>query len=279
MGEQKEIQQKKTRRHSRKLRQPGIRKSIHRKIQSPIQAKITKIKENPNYDKTIRILNRYSALFQAVLACAICFVIEWVSRHSFIEACQFVVDRNLVFLYNAFLVWATLMLVYIVKRRVAARVFISVFWLFLGVVNGIVLANRVSPFGWTDLSMVGDLLTMKSNYFTDWQAAIAIVIVALLCIMLVGLWMRGPKYQGRTHRVTGAFMAVLVIALVVPGVTDAAKSSNVLTEYFSNLAQGYKDYGFVYSFTSSALDTGMSEPEGYSEEAIEAILVKETSNQ
>ncbi len=222
----------------------------------------------------IAFLNRYSILFHVLLACGICFVIEWVSRHSFVEACAFVVDRNLVFLYNAFLVWATLMLVYIVKRRMAARVFISVFWLFLGVVNGIILANRVSPFGWTDLTMVGDLLTMKSSYFTDWQAVIAIVLVAAMCLGLAVLWVRGPKYQGKTHRVSGAIFAVAVIALIVPGVTDAAKSSNVLTEYFSNLAQGYKDYGFVYSFTSSALDTGMSEPDGYSEDTIAEILGK-----
>ncbi len=226
----------------------------------------------------IAFLNRYSVLFHALLACGICFVIEWVSRHSFVEACAFMVDRNLVFLYNAFLVWASLMLVYIVKRRLAARVFISVFWLFLGVVNGIILANRVSPFGWTDLTMVGDLLTMKSSYFTDWQAVIAIVLVAAMCLGLAALWLRGPKYQGKTHRVSGAFFAVIIIALIVPGVTDAAKSSNVLTEYFSNLAQGYKDYGFVYSFTSSALDTGMSEPEEYSEETIAEILEKTAEN-
>ncbi|MCD8103610.1 MAG: hypothetical protein LUF35_01080 [Lachnospiraceae bacterium] len=238
------------------------------------EARAARIKATPGYKRTIEVLNRYSILFHALLSCAICFVIEWVSRHSFLEACAFMVDRNLVFLYNAFLVWTTLLFVYIVKRRAAARTLISVFWLFLGVVNGIVLANRVSPFGWTDLSMVGDLLTMRSSYFTDWQAVIAIVIVAALCVMLAYFWVKGPKYEGKAHRVTGAFLAVAVIAFVVPGVTDAAKSNNVLTEYFSNLAQGYKDYGFVYSFTSSALDTGMSEPEGYSEEAIAAILAK-----
>jgi len=233
--------------------------------------------ETEQKKKMVSFLNRWSVLFHVLLACGICFVIEWVSRHSFAEACAFVIDRNLVFLYNAFLVWATLLFVYIFKRRMAARVFISVFWLFLGVVNGIVLSKRVSPFGWTDLAMVGDLLTMKSNYFTNWQAAIAIAIVAVLCVMLVILWKRGPRFQGRTHRVTGALAVLAVVTLVVPGVTEAAKSSNVLTEYFSNLAQGYKDYGFVYSFTSSALDTGMSEPEGYSEEAIQEILADSNS--
>ncbi|MCD7957470.1 MAG: hypothetical protein LUG93_17345 [Lachnospiraceae bacterium] len=283
--ERKATQQKKTARVRTCKRKTAQRRSVLRERFSKIKehlterkterdAKAARIKADPRYKRMIEILNRYSILFHALLSCAICFLIEWVSRHSFLEACAFMVDRNLVFLYNAFLVWTTLLFVYIVKRRAAARTFISVFWLFLGVVNGIVLANRVSPFGWTDLSMVSDLLTMRSSYFTDWQAVIAIVIVAALCVMLAYFWVKGPKYEGKTHRVSGAVLAAAVLVLVVPGVTDAAKSNNVLTEYFSNLAQGYKDYGFVYSFTSSALDTGMSEPEGYSEDAIAEILAK-----
>ncbi|MCD8012749.1 MAG: LTA synthase family protein [Lachnospiraceae bacterium] len=226
---------------------------------------------NPKLDHAIAVMNRYSLLFHMLLSCAICFVIEWISRHSFVEACQFMVDRNLVFLYNAFLVWATLTLVYIVKRRLAARVLISVFWLFLGTINGAILSKRVSPFGWTDLKMVGDLFTMQSNYFTDTEAAIVIGIVAVVCILLIILWIVGPKFQGKAHRLAGVCMVAIVI-MMVPQVTDAAKSSNVIASYFENLAQGYKDYGFVYSFTSSALDQGMSAPSGYSEEAVQAVL-------
>ncbi|MCD7883578.1 MAG: sulfatase-like hydrolase/transferase [Lachnospiraceae bacterium] len=221
--------------------------------------------------RATEVLNRYSLLFHMLLACAVCFVIEWISRHSFIEACQFAADRNLVFLYNSFLVWATLTLVYIVKRRTAARVLICAFWIFLGTINGCILAKRVSPFGWTDLKMVGDLFTMQSNYFSDTEAAIVIGVVAAVCVMLVILWIKGPKFQGQTHRLAGVFMVALVV-LMVPQVTDAAKSSNVLASYFENLAQGYKDYGFIYSFSSSALDQGMSTPSGYSEEAVLAVL-------
>ncbi|MCD8398965.1 MAG: LTA synthase family protein [Lachnospiraceae bacterium] len=227
---------------------------------------------NPKIDRTIAWMNRYSIVLHMLLACGVCFVIEWISRHSFLEACEFATDRNLVFLYNAFLIWTTLTLVYIVKRRIAARVLICAFWLFLGTINGCVLAKRVSPFGWTDLKMVGDLFTMKSSYFTDTEAALVIGAVAVVCVLLVILWIKGPKYQGKIHRLAGAFMVVLVVALIVPNVTDAAKSSNVLASYFENLAQGYKDYGFVYSFSSSALDQGMSAPSGYSEEAVQAVL-------
>ncbi len=227
--------------------------------------------ENAKRGKVIEIMNRFSLLLHAFLACGVCFVIEWISRHSFVEACEFVVDRNLVFLYNSFLVWASLTLVYVFKRRIAARTLISVFWLILGIVNGCVLARRVSPFGWTDLKMIGDLFTLRSNYFTTTEAVIVIILAVLLCIFLTVLCIRGPKFKGKTHRIAGVALIVLVL-MMVPRVTDAAQSSNVLATYFENLAQGYKDYGFIYSFSASALDLGMSTPEGYSEEAVNDIL-------
>ena len=87
------------------------------------------------------------------------------------------------------------------------------------------------------------------------------------------LWFKGPKFQGKTHRVFGLVMTAAVV-MMIPTVTDAAVSNNILTNYFENLAQGYKDYGFVYSFSSSVLDRGMSTPSDYSEEAVDAVLAK-----
>lgn len=64
--------------------------------------------------------------------------------------------------------------------------------------------------------------------------------------------------------------------MMIPSVTDAAVSNNILTSYFENLAQGYKDYGFVYSFSSSVLDRGMHTPDDYSEEAVDAVRQRST---
>ncbi len=221
----------------------------------------------------IAFLNRYSLLLHVLLACGVCFVIEWISRHSFLQACSFVVDRNLVFLYNSLIVFASLMFVYAVKRRAFARVVICTFWLFLGTINSCILAKRVSPFSFTDLKMVGDLFTMQSNYFTVVEAAIVVAGVSLVVLFLIGLWFRGPKFQGKTRRMLGLAASAAVL-MMLPSVTDAAVSNNILTDYFENLAQGYKDYGFVYSFSSSVLDRGMSAPENYSKETVEAVLAQ-----
>lgn len=224
-------------------------------------------------ERLISVLNRFSLIFHVFLACGVCFVIEWVSRHSFVEACQFLFERKLVFWYNTMIVYVSLLLVYLFKRRAVLRVLISVFWTFLGIINGCVLAKRVTPFGFTDLKMIGDLFTMQSNYFSMTEAIIVIVAVSLVIFGLVILWIKGPKFQGKLHPIYGTMM-ILAATMMIPHVTDAAVDNNILTSYFENLAQGYKDYGFVYSFSASVLDRGMSAPEGYSQEAIESVLNK-----
>ncbi len=229
--------------------------------------------ENVRLQKLIALLNKYSLIFHALLACSVCFLIEWISRHSFVEACYFVVDRNLVFLYNSLIVFSSLTLVYIVRRRAVLRTTICAFWVFLGTINGCILAKRVSPFSFTDLKMVGDLFTMQSNYFTAFEAAVVIAAVTVFMIFLVILWIKGPKFTGHPHRLASVAMIFGVI-LMLPNVTNAAVSNNILTSYFENLAQGYKDYGFVYSFSASVLDRGMSAPKDYSEESVSAILSK-----
>ena len=237
------------------------------------EKKIKKEKIQKQPSRLVTVLNRYSLLFHALLACGVCFLIEWISRHSFLDACSFVVDRNLVFLYNSLIVFSSLMLVYMVRRRAVTRTLICAFWIFLGTINGCILAKRVSPFSFTDIKMVGDLFTMESNYFTDKEAMLVIGGVAFVVLLLVVFWFKGPKFQGRMNHLLSLAMIGAVV-MMLPNVTNAAVSNNILTSYFENLAQGYKDYGFVYSFSSSVLDRGMSAPEEYSEESVDAVMAK-----
>lgn len=230
----------------------------------------SKIKINTPH-KLVDILNRYSLLFHGLLACGICFVIEWVSRHSFTSAFFFMFDRSLVFLYNSLLVYATLMLVYLFRRRFLMRTLISVLWLFLGTINGCILLKRVSPFSYTDLKMVGDLFTMQSNYFSKTEAILVISGVAVVLVGLVVLAIKGPKYTGRQRRLV-SLLSMAAMIFCIPMVTDAAVSGNVLADYFENLAQGYEDNGFIYSFSSSVVDRGMHQPRDYSEEAVAAAM-------
>ena len=123
------------------------------------------------WNKVIAFMNRFSILFHVLLACLLTFIIEVFSRHSIVSAATFVGGHTLAYLYNSLIIFASLSIVYFFRRRTLARVLISGFWLFLGIINGCILAQRVTPFGYTDLKMVTDLLTMQNtNYITAGQA-------------------------------------------------------------------------------------------------------------
>lgn len=248
-----------------------IKNFFHQRKELKLQKERRHLMAPEKKEKLICFLNKYSIFFHALLACGICFIIEWVSRHSFTEAFAFVFDRSLVYLYNSLLVFASLALVYLFRRRVLMRMLISVLWLFLGIINGCILLKRVTPFSYTDLKMVNDLLTMQSNYFNKTEELLVIIGVSAVLVLLAVLWFKGPKFQGKPRRIA-SLLSLGALVFFIPMVTDAAVSSNILASYFENIAQGYSDYGFIYSFSASVVDRGMSKPANYTEETINQIM-------
>ncbi|MEE1251001.1 MAG: LTA synthase family protein [Lachnospiraceae bacterium] len=251
-----------------------IFKNFTMKIQAFKQNAATKRankKPNPRLEKLISFMNQYSLFFHGVLSCLLCFTIECFSRRSVASAFSFVGGHTMAYFYNSLIIFASLSLVYLVKRRALFRVLISGFWLFLGTVNGCILAKRVTPFSYTDLKCLSDLFAMQNtNYFTATEAITVVSIVALFLVFCIWLWVRGPKFKGKTHRVLNpVFVASLLLA--VPIATKAAQSSNIVASYFSNIAQGYENYGFVYGFSSSVVGRGMTKPDNYDETTISEL--------
>ena len=125
-------------------------------------------------------MNRLSLPLQFLLACVINFLIETVSRLSFFEAWDYMTGTPLVFLYNAFMIFVTFMIVYLFRRRVFARILLSVFWVFLGTCNGYLLTKRVTPFNAQDLKVLSDALELTGNYFNAFELVMIIIGVAAL---------------------------------------------------------------------------------------------------
>lgn len=223
-------------------------------------------KMQPVYD----MMNRFSLLFHGLLACLINFGIEAISRHSAVEAWTYMVERPYVFLYNSFMIFITFSIVYLFKRRVFARIIISVLWCVLGICNGYMLMKRVTPFNAQDLKVAADAVSLINNYFNAFELiALAVGIVAVI-IWIVSMWKRGGQYKGKIRRwlaVTG----IVICALLYTFITDLALEKRVLSTYFGNIAFAYQDYGLPYCFMASIFNTGINEPTGYSEEAIQTI--------
>ena len=249
-------------------------KQILRNIKAKLFTKVEK-QHSEEYLRRIAFLNKYSLLFHALISCGIVFAVEFLSRRDFLSACSFVGSHTGAFLYNAFIVFASLSLVYLFRRRAFFRIIISGFWIILGIINGCILSNRVTPFGFTDLKCINDLFAMNNtNYFTAEEATIVVFGLGAFFLFCAVLFIKGPRYQGKIHKIIVPAAIVSVMFIGLPVTTSAAQNANVVASYFANIAQGYENYGFIYGFSSSVVDRGMSKPDDYSEKHIAEITDK-----
>ncbi len=259
-------------------------KSILKAVWKPIRFLLLKIKaffswflvgnqkKQENATKLRAFLEKHTVLYHIVLSLVVCFIIEWMSRHSFLEACSFVTGHFGPYLFNSFIIFAFYSLAWLVTRRIFVRVFITGFFLVMGVVNSIILANRVTPFGFTDLNMVGDLLTMQnSKYFSAQEALLVIIALVIFLLFLVHIFNSSYRVNVKHKIYLRAIPVVLLLASLYPA-AYVLQHTGVLASYFGNLAQGYLDYGYLYGFSTSMLDRGMSMPIGYSDIVVDRIV-------
>lgn len=164
---------------------------------SLIRSKLPKKKpHSEKYYKMIAFLNKYSLVFHFILACVLTFAIEVISRRDFLSTISFLHNHTLAYLYNAFIVFASLSIVYLFRCRAQLRVLISGLWLFLGTINGLILSNRVTPFSYTDLKCISDLFAMQNtNYFTAEEATLVVGVVVVIFVFLGFFLQKGQNIR------------------------------------------------------------------------------------
>lgn len=227
---------------------------------------------NHSGSKLMRFFDCYAPVAHIPLSMLVVLIIEWISRHSLRSAGGFVYHHPMAFLYNCFIVYVFYSIVFLTSRRKFWRTLITVLLLILGSINGILLLNRVSPFGYTDLAMVGDLLTMQnSKYLSNGQVVLILIVLAILLLYLILLFIKGKKQPWKL-KLPFRLLIVAALFVCIPFATRFCQYEGFLNSYFGNLAQGYSDYGFLYGFGSSIFGIGMKRPIGYNKSNVQEIM-------
>ena len=217
-----------------------------------------------------------SFAYAAVWALLLNLLIETLGRFptaGIFGGLTFMVHSPLVFLYNALILYATLVLASLSKRRVFFFTIISIFWLGIGIINGVILTQRMTPFTVKDLSNLNDGLTIVTNYLSNYEIIGAIAAGLIAVGLLVLLFIKGPQKRGGVKRKRNLVAVLLVIAFTFLSSSFVIRAGIVQT-FFGNLAYAYRDYGVVYCFVNTWLNTGISKPDGYSKEEILSIFDK-----
>ena len=217
-----------------------------------------------------------SFVYAAIWALALNLIIETLGRFStqgLAGGISFMFHSPVIFLYNTLIIFTTLVIASVFKRRLFVFTIAAIFWLAVGITNGVILTQRMTPFTVKDLSNVEDGLTIITNYLSTPVIVAAAVGIAAAVGGLVLLFIKGPQKKDKDKRKRNLAGVVLVIGFTFLSTSFVVKTGIVET-FFGNLAYAYRDYGVVYCFTNTWLNTGISKPAGYSEDKILDIFTE-----
>lgn len=200
-------------------------------------------------------------------------LIEMFSRMSPINGFKYMFTHPIPFLCNSFIILAVLSITLLVRRRAFALVALSAVWIACGVTNMFLLSSRVTPFNASDLKLIDSAITIMNKYFSNAMVGVVIIGVIALVALIVFIFLKGPKTKYEIKYVRNA----IIVALIILGMftsLDFAISTKYMSLEFTNLTTAYNEYGFVYCFMNSLVNTGVKKPSGYSKDKMDKIVEK-----
>ncbi len=201
---------------------------------------------------------------------AIILVMESFGRHSLIAALSFLVHEPIRYIFNALIIMTPFTVFYLFRRRRLGFCLVGFIWLFIGVVNGVVLAFRVTPFSTIDFRLWDDALMVIGKYFEPWMTVLLIVLLVVVLIAFIIFLVKLKKYEGEMHRIRNAVI-IAAYWIVMYFTMKALIGHGVFTTTIPNLAYAYKDYGVSYCFTVTGMRNGMRKPIDYTKDKIVKI--------
>lgn len=244
------------------LERPGKpkRKGVFPKLKD----KIRKLYEAKNY--------------KWILGCFIVAVIEDVileilGRRSFTGAFKFMLRSPLVFFLNILIIFGSLLIGMLFRKRLFFVFIFGFLWFAMGFINFMVLGYRITPFSAIDFLMAMDVISMLDVYFNKFQQVLIFAGIGVVIFLIILLFLWTPKVVGKINRMIN-LLVVVGVSMLIYVLTSMATRLGIISDDFSNLGNAYNDYGFVYCFSNSIVDIGVTKPDNYSEEAVGLLMYK-----
>lgn len=215
--------------------------------------------------KSIRsyMINNY------LISVLLILVIEVLARHSLTDGIRFVWDHPFLILLSAAILTAFYALALLVPKRNFVWLCITVVIVGLAVTNSILLCFRITPLAATDIALLTSVFEIMGIYLTVWQI---ILLVLLVLVVIAGLIYLGIRMKKQVYHPLLAVCNTVISILAVVLLIHIGDARGWLQTEFANLPDAYADNGFVYCFTRSLFDRGISKPDTYDEDTVDNIL-------
>jgi phosphoglycerol transferase MdoB-like AlkP superfamily enzyme len=215
-------------------------------------------------------------LYSGVMALAILLVIEGFGYKTPLGGFQFLVQNPYAFLLNFLIIFATLSIAWICRRRWFANAALMTLWVTLGVINGVVLTTRMTPFTVADFEIMDLGIEMFSVYLTTLQSTLVFVAAGVGAVIFTLMFLKAPKRKpwDGWRDFMKSLTAVALVFVILLSCWNIGTRTGLVATYFTNLWDAYTEYGMPYGFLSTWLRKGIDRPAGYSEQSVDAVFDK-----
>lgn len=208
-------------------------------------------------------------VFTTISALVLDFLIEILCARSIAGGAANIISNPLIYLYNSAILFAFLSFSLLFRKRFFVFFLISIIWLGLAITNCVLLGFRTTPLSAIDFSIFITVVPIVRYYLKIWQ----VILIALGILALINAIVRlGIKCPKEKLPLAKRILPFIISSAIVAWVTITSSDTGVLPEQFTNIANAYKDYGFVYCFSRSVIDRGIDEPDDYDKELVDDIV-------
>ncbi len=217
-------------------------------------------------------VKKYFALY-VILPVVLDLIIECLSRKSLIAGVKYMVSEPALFFFNVLIIMLTVSIAKFFQREIFVLSLISIIWLLFGVANFVILHFRVTPFSAVDFTLISSAISVSGHYLTPLNFAMIILAFVMLVVGVVCLFRKAPRYRHNTSRKAVVVSVCIMLTLIcsIAYMHHSSASVQALANNYTNISEAYENYGFVYCFANSIIDTGISKPEEYSQENMQEL--------
>lgn len=199
------------------------------------------------------------------------WIIEMLNKRSVVKGFLCIFTDPSVFFINYIIIFGTMSIVLLLKKRAAGIVAVSAVWVGLGIANYVMKGYRETPFSATDIKIAGSVTDIIEKYLSPVSFIVILMLLISVIMLVLFIWFKTPKYDKKINYLCNIAIMAVIIFVSVSTVKLGIKK-DIVSEKFPNMSIAYQDYGFVYCFTCSVVNTGVERPKTYSTESIEDIL-------
>ncbi len=198
-------------------------------------------------------------------------IIESFERHSPIQSLAFIFGHPLIAICNISIIYAVLSLAMFFKKRLFAIAMLSIPWLTLGIANGVILVNRMTPLTTKDFDNLKDGASIMTNYFSVKTLIIVIVCVVVAIFLAIFIHNKSPRMSHKPdyRKVIASVLGSILVSFCL---IQGGMKVGVLDTFFYSLPSAYEENGVAYCFVITAVKSGVDKPKDYSEDSIKNIF-------